>query len=94
MCLGAPGLITEIRESEGTRMATIDFGGIIRDICLAYVPQAVVGDYALAHAGFVVSLSDEATALQTRALFAELGQVEAQMGVPADVAIVDTRRRR
>ncbi len=93
MCLGAPGKILSIREQDDTRMATVDFDGIQRDICLAYVPQAVVGDYALAHAGFAVSLSDEASALQTRALFAELGEVEAAMGIPAEVAIVDTRRR-
>ena len=45
MCLAVPGKIVEIREERGTRLATIDFDGIRKDICLAYVPEAVVGDY-------------------------------------------------
>jgi hydrogenase expression/formation protein HypC len=73
MCLAVPGRIVETREEGGTRMATIDFDGIRKDICLAYLPDIEVGDYAIVHVGFAISKIDEASALETLALFNELG---------------------
>jgi len=56
MCLGIPGKITDIYQKDSLRMARIDFGGIIKEACLEYTPEAKVGDYALIHVGFAISL--------------------------------------
>jgi hydrogenase expression/formation protein HypC len=55
------------------RMGKVDFGGITREICLAYVPEADVGDYVIVHAGFAISRVDEAEAQETLALLVESG---------------------
>ncbi|MAT03428.1 MAG: HypC/HybG/HupF family hydrogenase formation chaperone [Acidimicrobiaceae bacterium] len=81
MCLAVPGKIVETRDERGTRMATIDFDGIRKDICLAYLPDIEVGDYAIVHVGFAISKVDEATALETLALFRELGVLDDELGV-------------
>jgi hydrogenase expression/formation protein HypC len=65
MCLGVPGKVLEVREQHGTRMATVDFGGVTKEVCLAYVPEVVVGDYTIVHAGFAITQLDEASALET-----------------------------
>jgi hydrogenase expression/formation protein HypC len=72
MCLAVPGKITDIYESNGLQMGTIDFGGVKREACLAYTPEAKIGDYAIIHVGFVLNLVDEAEALETLRLFDEL----------------------
>ena len=64
MCLGIPGKILEIREHEGLPLAKVEFGGIAKEICLAYVPEAQVGDYVLVHVGFALSRIDEQEAQQ------------------------------
>ncbi len=81
MCLAVPGKIVEIREERGTRMATIDFDGIRKDICLAYLPDIGVGDYAIVHVGFAISQIDEASALETLQMFKDLGVLEEELGV-------------
>lgn len=81
MCLAVPGKITKIREEMGTRMATIDFDGVTKDICLAYLPDIGVGDYAIVHVGFAISRIDEESALETLAMFRELGILEDELGV-------------
>ena len=65
MCLGIPGKIIEIYQKDSLQMAKIDFGGIIREVCLAYVPEAKVGNYALIHVGFAISLMDEEEAQES-----------------------------
>ncbi|MGH7970999.1 MAG: HypC/HybG/HupF family hydrogenase formation chaperone, partial [Limisphaerales bacterium] len=63
MCLAIPGRIASISGDDPlSRMGKIDFGGVIKDACLAYVPEAKVGDYAVVHVGFAISLLDEAEA--------------------------------
>ncbi|MBK8033447.1 MAG: HypC/HybG/HupF family hydrogenase formation chaperone [Anaerolineae bacterium] len=79
MCLGVPGQITEIYDSAGTRMGKINFGGIVKEVCLEYVPEAVVGDYAIVHVGFAITRLDEQSALETLQLFAELGVLEEEL---------------
>jgi len=81
MCLAVPGQITEVRDEQGTRMATIDFDGIKKDICLAYLPDIEVGDYAIVHVGFAISKLDEASALETLKMFKELGILEEELGM-------------
>ncbi|MGD8966092.1 MAG: HypC/HybG/HupF family hydrogenase formation chaperone [Anaerolineae bacterium] len=73
MCLGVPGRIIEAQEGGLMRMGKVDFGGITREICLAYVPEADVGDYVIVHAGFAISRIDEAEAQETLALLVESG---------------------
>lgn len=80
MCLAVPGKIVEIRDERGTRMATVDFDGIHKDICLAYLPDIEVGDYTIVHVGFAISRVDEASALETLAMFSELGILEEELG--------------
>ena len=72
MCLGIPGKITTIFEEDGMQMGKVDFGGVIRTVCLAYLPDAQAGDYAIVHAGFAISQLDEAEAQRTLALLHEL----------------------
>jgi hydrogenase expression/formation protein HypC len=84
MCLAVPGQIIEVRDDRGTRMATIDFDGIRKEICLAYLPDIDVGDYAIVHVGFAISKIDEASALETLAMFKELGVLEEELGASGD----------
>ena len=72
MCLGVPGKIIEIYESDGLRMGKIDFGGVIREACLEYVPEAETGNYTLIHVGFALNLISEEEALETIELLKEI----------------------
>ena len=84
MCLGVPGKIVEIYEANGMQMGKIDFGGVFREACLAYVPEAKVGDYTLIHVGFALNLIDEAEAQETLALLKEISDFESELG-PIDM---------
>ncbi len=65
MCLGIPGKIIEIYQTNNIRMAKIDFGGVVREACLEAIPEAKIGDYAIIHAGFALNLLSEQEALET-----------------------------
>jgi hydrogenase expression/formation protein HypC len=73
MCLAIPGRIVETDEDALMRMGKVDFGGVTREVCLAYVPEAQVGDYVIVHVGFAISQLDEEEAQQTLQLLAEVG---------------------
>lgn len=77
MCLGVPGKIIEIYQEVGLRMGTIDFGGVRRTVCLAYVPEAKVGDFALIHVGFALNLLSEGEARETLELLQEVAEAGA-----------------
>jgi len=81
MCLGVPGQVTAVWEANGTRFATADFGGVTKEICLAYVPDVVVGDYTIVHVGFALTRLDEASALETLELFRSVGLLDEELGV-------------
>lgn len=86
MCLGVPGRIEEIRDDQGTPMASVDFGGIRKDVCLAYLPEAEVGDYTLVHVGFAITRIDEASALETLELIRSIGNLAEELGMePAEL---------
>ena len=72
MCLAVPGIILEIYETNGLLMGKIDFGGVVREACLTYVPEAKVGDYTIIHVGFALNLIDEKEAKETLALLDEI----------------------
>ena len=79
MCLAVPGKILNVRGSDTMRTGTVSFGGVSKEACLAFVPEAKVGDYVLVHAGFAISVVDESEAAQTLEYFrqiAELGELE------------------
>jgi len=73
MCLGVPARIVETQDGGLLRMGKVDFGGISREVCLAYVPEADVGDYVIVHAGFAISRLDEVEAQETLDLLLESG---------------------
>ena len=75
MCLAIPGKLVDIYQKENLRMAKVDFGGIAREICLEYTPKAKVGDYALVHVGFAISLMDEEEAQETLRLLQEIADI-------------------
>ena len=79
MCLAVPGRIEQIYEAQGTRMGRVDFGGIVKEVCLAFVPEVEVGDYTIVHVGFALSKIDEAEARQTLATFRALGVLEEEL---------------
>ena len=76
MCLGIPAKIIEVYEKDSLKMAKVDFGGIAREACLAYVPEAEVGQYALIYVGFAISLMDEEEAQETLKLLQEMVDLE------------------
>ena len=65
MCLAVPGKILSIEGADLGRTGRVSFGGIVKQVSLAYVPEAEVGDYAIVHVGFAISLLDEEEALRT-----------------------------
>lgn len=83
MCLGIPGKITEITDEGLLRQGVVDFGGTTREVCLAYVPEAGVGDYVLIHVGFAISQLSEAEAAQTLADLRELAEASEEPEAPS-----------
>lgn len=80
MCLAVPGRVEQIYEEAGARMGKVNFGGIVKDICLAYVPDIAVGDYTVVHVGFALSRIDEESAQRTLKTFRETGLLEEELG--------------
>lgn len=72
MCLGIPGKILDTFESGSLRMGRIDYGGVVKEACLAYVPDAKTGDYVLVHAGFALNVLSPEEAEETLKAFREL----------------------
>lgn len=83
MCLGVPGKITEIYEAGGLPMGKVDFGGVTKEVCLSYVPEAKVGDYTIIHVGFALSVLDEAEALETLQLLRDIDALGEELGEDA-----------
>ena len=75
MCLAIPGKVVETFDKGGMLMARVQFGGIIREACLEYVPETIVGDYVLVHVGFAISKVDEEEAARTYQLLEEMDQL-------------------
>jgi hydrogenase expression/formation protein HypC len=82
MCLGIPGKVIEIRDDGPMLMGKIDFGGVRKEACLAYVPEVVIGDYVIVHVGFAISRLDEDEALKTLELLRmiDADMVEMELG--------------
>lgn len=77
MCLGIPGRVVEVHDDRGLPMGVVDFGGVRREVCLAYIADEVQpGDYALVHVGFAISRIDEAEARRTFEALREMSQLD------------------
>jgi len=79
MCLAIPGKVEEIITEGDLRIGRVNFGGVVKRVCLDYVPEVVVGDYTIVHVGFALSKIDEATALQTLDDFRQMGVLDAEL---------------
>lgn len=79
MCLGIPGKLLEIYDVGGTTMGKMDFSGIQKEVCLAYLPEIQVGDYAIVHVGFAITQLDELSAQETLAMFQDLGVLQEEL---------------
>ena len=87
MCLGVPGKVTRIDEASiGMPMGTVDFGGVVKEVCMAYVPEAEVGDFVLVHVGFALSRIDEQEARQVFQVLREMGELT-DIGIPRSAAV-------
>ena len=80
MCLAVPGKILEIYEKQGLSMAKVDFSGVTREACIEHVPEAQVGDYAIIHVGFAISLLSEEEAQQSMDLLREILEAGEESG--------------
>ena len=83
MCLAIPGKILEIQEQNQMRAARVQFGGIVRQVSLDFVPEAGLGDYVMVHVGFAISRVDVSEAERTYKLLEEMGALEAEVA-PAE----------
>lgn len=94
MCLGIPGRVVETTTTNGLAMGTVEFGearepnrspsdGIRKDVCLAYVPEAAIGDYVIVHVGFAIAQVDEQEAHRTLDVLREMADLVAgELGQP------------
>lgn len=88
MCLGIPGKVISIEDNPlGVRMGKVSFGGIVKEVCLAYTPEAQVGDYVIVHVGFAISRLDEEEAQQTLEALAELERIAEEQDEPLTVTL-------
>ena len=72
MCLGIPAKVIELYETNGMKMARVDFGGVIKEACMEYLPEVKLGDYTIIHVGFGLSILDEQEALETMELLKQI----------------------
>jgi hydrogenase expression/formation protein HypC len=80
MCLAVPGRVVSVTEQDGTTMADVDFGGVRKEVCLEYIPDAKVGEYLIVHVGFAIQRLDEQSAQETLVNFEKLGILEEEFG--------------
>ena len=81
MCLAIPGKVAEIQENEGVRTGRVLFGGIARQACLDFVPEAREGDYVMVHVGFAISVVDKEQAERTYALLESMGVLSEELAL-------------
>ena len=80
MCLGVPGKVIEIYEVGGLKMGKVDFGGVVREACLAYVPDIQIGEYTVIHVGFAISQISEEEAQSALETIREISSLEDELG--------------
>jgi len=87
MCLAIPGKVIEIAEENGLRMGRVDFGGVVKRVCLDYVPDVEVGDYTIVHVGFALQKIDEGEAVRTLEVFRQMGVLEEELAAEDEAFI-------
>lgn len=80
MCLGVPGRVIEKYETHGMPMGKVDFGGVTKEVCLAYVPDVELDRYVIVHVGFAITELDERSAHETLDLFRKMGILDEELG--------------
>lgn len=83
MCLAIPGKLLDTIQQNSIRYGRVNFGGVVREVCLDFVPEASVGDYVLVHVGFAITRVDEEEAQRTLLLLHEMGLLEEELGPEA-----------
>jgi len=78
MCLGIPGKLVEVYRQDDLPMGKVDFGGILKDVCLAFTPEAAVGCYVLVHVGFAISLIHQTEAEEVFSYLQQIGEAAAE----------------
>ncbi len=92
MCLAIPGKILDVEEQDGVMMGRANFGGIVKQVCLQYTPDALPGDYVLVHVGFALNKVDAAEAERTYKVLQDLGQLD-ELDIPGfRQAVIDERK--
>ena len=84
MCLGIPGRLVSRFELQGQPMGKVDFGGVVKTICLAYVPEIEVGQHTIVHVGFAITVVDEQSARESLELFRQMGLLEEELGAGSE----------
>lgn len=79
MCLGVPGKVTELYQANGMKMGKVDFGGVVREACLEYLPEIQVGDYTIIHVGFGISRLNEQEAHETLELLKQMDMLSGEL---------------
>ncbi len=79
MCLAVPGKILSAEDRDGSRVARVQFGGIVRQVYLDFVPEAAVGDFVVVHVGFALSRVDADEAARTYELLQTMGLLEGEL---------------
>ena len=85
MCLAIPGRVEEITTDGLIRMGRVNFGGVVKRVCLDYVPEINIGDYAIVHVGFAISVVDEKTAQETLETFRAMGVLDEELASEEEV---------
>lgn len=80
MCLAVPGRVLRIYEADDAQMSDVDFGGVVKQVCLEYCPDVQVDDYVIVHVGFALQKLDEESALATLATFEIMGLLKEEFG--------------
>jgi hydrogenase expression/formation protein HypC len=90
VCLGIPGEVTDLNDRDGLLMGTVDFGGVRKEVCLAYVPDVEAGEYVIVHVGFAIATVDRQEAERTLDVLRTMGDaVAAELGEPLPPARED-----
>ncbi|TWT84195.1 Hydrogenase isoenzymes formation protein HypC [Planctomycetes bacterium CA13] len=79
MCLAVPGQVESLFVENDTPMGRVNFGGVIKEVCMIYLPEITVGDYVIVHVGFAINQIDEESAQATLESFAELGLLDEEI---------------
>ena len=91
MCLGIPGKVVETYDQDSTKMGKVDFEGIVKEVCLSFVPETELGDYVIVHVGFAITRVDEESAHETLELMREMGvlagELDAEVALKEEAAI-------